>query len=357
MQVRDVIKPGEKIRVLVVDDSVVMRRMISRMIEQDTSFELVGAARHGVDALAKIPQLKPHVVTLDVEMPELDGIGTLRRIVELHPGLRVVMLSSLTAKGSQTAIEALMLGSSDYVTKPHSEVQGNAFENLAAELTGKIKQLFPFVAPNAVKSARPRLVVSPAPGIQRPEIFAIGVSTGGPAALTEILPTVPENFSLPIVIVQHMPPDFTGRLAERLNKISSIRVLEAKEGMRAEPGCALIAPGDFHMRLARVGGHELVVRLDREPQENSCRPAVDVLLRSIAECCKGRAIAAILTGMGQDGLLGAMALKTLGATILAQDYASSVVWGMPGAIVAANLADAVLPLNGIVPEVLMRVGR
>ena len=360
--IRDTLKPGEKIRVLVVDDSVVVRRLISRMVEEDPSLELAGTARDGKDALAKIALLRPHVVTLDVEMPELDGISTLRRMMELHLDGRVIMLSSLTAKGSQTTVDALMLGASDYVTKPQGDAAGYAFDSLAVELVDKVKQLFcpqsvQLPTANTPAPAPPPLAKAPAAIVlQRPEIFAIGVSTGGPSALTEALPAIPKDFPLPIVITQHMPPHFTQILAERLSKICQIPVIEAREGMIANAGQALIAPGDFHMRLVR-DGHDLAVRLDQGPQENSCRPAVDVMLRSIAECCKGRAIVAILTGMGQDGLIGVRQLKALGASILVQDAASSVVWGMPGAIVSANLADAVLPLTRIVPEVLMRIAK
>ncbi len=362
MAVRETLKPGEKVRVLVVDDSVVVRRLISRVVEEDPSMELAGTARDGLDALAKIAQLRPHVVTLDVEMPILDGIATLRRIVELHVDVRVIMLSSLTAKGSQTTVDALMIGASDYVTKPQGDAAGHAFESLAVELLHKIKQLFALqtgqshVAPATPIAPPPATKITAAALLQRPEIFAIGVSTGGPSALTEALPEIPKDFPLPIVITQHMPPHFTRILAERLTKICQIPVIEAQDGMIASAGSALIAPGDFHMKIVRAG-HDLVVRLDQGPQENSCRPAVDVMLRSIAECCKGRAIVAILTGMGQDGLIGVRQLKALGASILAQDSATSVVWGMPGAIVSANLADSVLPLSRIVPTVLMRVGQ
>jgi len=280
--------------------------------------------------------------------------------------VRVIMLSSLTAKGSQTTVDALMIGASDYVTKPQGDAAGTAYQSLAIELISKIKQLFvcqtsqphpASVATHAPSAAGPTAIkAAPVALLQRPEIFAIGVSTGGPSALTEALPGVPKDFPLPIVITQHMPPHFTRILAERLTKICQIPVLEAEDGMIASAGQALIAPGDFHMRIVRAG-HDLVVRLDQGPQENSCRPAVDVMLRSIAECCKGRAIVAILTGMGQDGLIGVRQLKALGASIFAQDSATSVVWGMPGAIVSANLADAVLPLSRIVPTVLLKVGQ
>lgn len=359
---RPTIGAGEKIRVLVVDDSVVIRAMISRILEADAAMQVVGVARNGVDALHKVQLLHPHVVTLDVEMPELDGLGALRRIMEVHPEMRVIMLSSLTAQGAHVTVEALIAGASDYVTKPQpGDDFERAFLNLGRELVGKIKELFsPEELLVPVTAAAPGVN---APGVSMPsvsaragqaaEIVAIGVSTGGPAALAEVLPLIPANFPLPIAIVQHMPPHFTKLLAQRLTTLSQIPVREGEEGMVAEPGCAILAPGGFHMRLVRAGT-QLKVKLDTGPQENSCRPAVDVLFRSLAESCQGRVIAAVLTGMGQDGLVGARILKSLGASVIAQDQATSVIWGMPGAIVTADLADAVLPLKRIIPEILMR---
>jgi len=351
--VQDAIPEGEKIRVLVVDDSMLMRRMISRVFETDASIELVGVACNGIEALAKIPQLRPHLVTLDVEMPELDGMETLCEIVAHYPAVRVVMLSSLTEQGAQITIDALMHGASDYVTKP-SPGNAAAFESLATDLLFKVKQFFP-----RTRDASPRLPVAslfrPRRASMPADVCAIGVSTGGPSALLDALPMFPATYALPIVIVQHMPILFTQLLADRLNGVCAISVVEGRDGMILQPGVAIIAPGGSHMRVVRSGG-SVVIRLDDGPKENSCRPAVDVLFRSIVEAFDGRAIAAILTGMGQDGLVGAQLLKARGATILAQDRATSVVWGMPGAVVAANLADAVLPLNEIVPEILCRSG-
>jgi len=349
--VRDNIPAGGKIRVLVVDDSALMRRMISRIFESEPSVELVGTACDGFDALLKIEQFKPHLVTLDVEMPGLDGIDTLRKIMERHAGVRVIMLSSLTEQGAQITIDALMHGASDYVTKPAKD----GYEQLAVELLFKVRQFFPRSGNNGF-AAEP-VARTPVAATRRipPEICAIGVSTGGPSALVEALPMIPKSFPLPIVIVQHMPPMFTQMLAARLDSVCQIPVVEGEDGMIIEPGHAVIAPGGFHMRVVK-SGRDLAIRLDEGERENSCRPAVDVLFRSIVESMNGRAIAAVLTGMGQDGLIGAQQLKAHGATILAQDQASSVVWGMPGAIVAANLADAVLPLGDIVPEILQRIG-
>jgi two-component system chemotaxis response regulator CheB len=351
--IQDSVPAMQKIRVLVVDDSVLARRMISRIFEDDPAIELVGSACDGLDALKKIELLRPNVVTLDVTMPQLDGMGALCEIVKLHPSVRVVMLSSLTEQGSKVTMDALMNGASDYVSKPASGSNG-ASEQLATELLSKVKQFFhrsPGAARSVSSATAPK---KPSPATHPVEICAIGVSTGGPGALMEALPMIPKDFPVPIVIVQHMPPVFTLTLAKRLNGACRIPVTEAEEGMVLKPGHAVVAPGDFHVRVVR-SGRDLVVRLDQGPRECSCRPAVDVLFRSIAENLNGRAIAAVLTGMGQDGLAGARLLKALGATILTQDQASSVVWGMPGAIVAANLASAVLPIGKIVPEILERI--
>jgi len=353
----------KKIRVLVVDDSVVFRSLVSRMVEQDPLLDLVGTARNGADAVAKIPRFEPDIITLDVEMPELDGIGALRVIAGRYPQIRVIMFSSLTARGAQVTVEALMAGASDYMTKPVcGPVSSDIFLQLANELSGKVRALFP----GRVAGQRKKHTVVPTPMLSAfrtaplkirlaPRVFVIGVSTGGPSALAEIVPQIPADFPLPIAIVQHMPPHFTRLLADRLTRVGNIPVIEAAEGMIARPGTALIAPGDYHMRLVQDGAH-LKVSLNQQPPENSCRPAVDVLFRSVADACQGAVMAAVLTGMGQDGLLGARQLKELGATVLVQDRASSVVWGMPGAVAEAGVADQILPLNQIVPTVLNKVG-
>lgn len=352
------------IRVLVVDDSVVMRQLITRMLSGEPDFDIVGTARNGNDALLKVQQLRPDLVTLDIEMPELDGLGALRLIQQRFPKTRVIMCSSLTERGATITMDALLAGADDYVTKAHSgEMAEGAYNALKDSLILKIRQLFrkkESLSP-VNHLSRTRSSLAPAtpskPSLlwqqhkPAPRILAIGVSTGGPSALAEIIPTIPADFPLPIAIVQHMPPFFTHLLAERLTKISRISVAEAKQGMRVQAGHAIIAPGDHHMRL--VGKQDnICVQLNQDPQENSCRPAVDVLFRSIAEAYGGGVIAVILTGMGQDGLLGVRKLKDFGASVLVQDNQTSVVWGMPGAVANANLADAVLPLKDIVPAIL-----
>lgn len=352
------------IRVLVVDDSVVMRQLITRMLSGERDVEIVGTARNGKDALLKVEQLRPDLVTLDIEMPELDGLAALRLIQKHFPKTRVIMCSSLTERGAAVTIDALLAGADDYVTKAHSgEMAEGAYNALKDSLTVKIHQLFRKKEASTTFSdlaeIRPTLFRATHTQVsdlsQRPkaipQILAIGVSTGGPSALAELMPMIPSDFPLPIAIVQHMPPFFTHLLAERLTKLSRIAVVEAQQGTQVQPRQAIIAPGDYHMRVVRKQ-EKISIELNQDPQENSCRPAVDVLFRSVAETYQGAVIAVILTGMGQDGLLGVRLLKDYGASVLAQDSQTSVVWGMPGAVVNAKLADAVLPLKDIVPTIL-----
>jgi two-component system chemotaxis response regulator CheB len=350
-------EPHRIIKVLIVDDSVVLRSLLGKVLREDPLLDVVGTARDGNDALVKAARMQPDVVTLDIEMPGLDGLATLRLLRENHPKIQVIMCSSLTKRGAATTVESLVAGAADYVAKQRG---GNddtpvSVEELGAQLRTKIKALFQPRTAEAlpVKPVRPFTAIKPRLG-PLPRILAIGVSTGGPSALVEVLPKLPADFPLPIVIVQHMPPFFTQLLAERLDKLSAITVREAREGDQLKAGCALIAPGDFHMKL--VGRDQAVtVQLDQGDRENSCRPAVDVLFRSVAAIYGGSVLATILTGMGQDGLLGVRELKRLGASVLAQDAATSVVWGMPGAVAEAGLADAVLPIGNIVPEILRRI--
>jgi two-component system chemotaxis response regulator CheB len=356
---RRILHPGERIRVLVVDDSVVIRRLVTHALEQDPALEVVGAAAHGGIALRRIPQLNPDVVTLDVEMPEMDGLETLRRLKRDYPHLRVIMFSTLTERGGAVTLEALSLGADDYVTKASNEGSlERSMVRLREELIPKIKQFFHMPAHRGPE-APPKPQQAPAPAFEpsrvAPRVVAIGVSTGGPTALHSILPELPASFPLPVLVVQHMPPLFTRVLAERLQAVSKLRVEEASQGAPVEAGKILIAPGDYHLKVASVGGRVRAL-LDQSPPLNSCRPAVDALFASIGEVYGGAAIAVILTGMGQDGLRGAEILKARGASILAQDEATSVVWGMPGAVVHAGLADRVLPLRGVVPEILRLAG-
>lgn len=359
------LQPGERIRVLVVDDSVVIRRLVTHALEQDPHIEVAGVAANGAIALDRLPQLNPDVVTLDIEMPEMDGLDMLRRVRRDYPQLRVVMFSTLTERGAAATFEALSLGADDYVTKASNEGSlDRSLARLREELIPKLKQFFhlPGTGRTATDPAPPRPAGPAAdatarrlPAI-RPKVVAIGVSTGGPAALSEILPQFPADFPLPVLVVQHMPPLFTRLLAERLAAACALRVAEARDGEPLEPGRILIAPGDFHLKVA-AGSDRVRACLDQSPPLNSCRPAADALFASVGQAYGGAAIAAVLTGMGQDGLRGVQILKAQGACVLAQDEASSVVWGMPGAVVTAGLADQVLPLSRIVPEILRAAGR
>ena len=311
-------------------------------------------------------QLNPDVLTLDIEMPEMDGLETLRRVRRDYPHLRVIMFSTLTERGAAVTLEALTLGADDYVTKASNEGSlDRSMAHLREELIPKLKQFFHLPALRTTNLGRAQIAGSPSllramPVWQgarvHPRVVVIGVSTGGPTALAAILPQLPVEFQLPVLIVQHMPALFTRLLAERLHTTCRLPVEEATQGARVNPGRILIAPGDFHLKVGLSGG-AAQVRLDQSPPQNFCRPAVDALFSSIAETYGGAVIAVILTGMGHDGLHGTEILKARGASILAQDEASSVVWGMPGAVVNAGLADRVLPLDQIVPEILRRADR
>ena len=351
-----------KIRVLVVDDSVVVRRMVSDALVADENLEVAGTAANGRIALAKIPQVNPDVIILDVEMPELDGLGTLVEIRKIQPSLPVIMYSTLTQRGAEATLEALSKGATDYVTKPSnvgSASQG--LECIRTQLIPKIKAICgrvvgitptPMIGPNTIVKPNPPRRISPG-AEERIDIVAIGVSTGGPNALAELIPTLPRDFPVPLVIVQHMPPVFTRLLAERLAAKSQIGVEEGFPGAIVQPGVAWFAPGDFHMT---VESNQLQVKLctHQGPPENSCRPAVDVLFRSVASVFKAHALAVVMTGMGQDGLRGCEHIRELGGQILAQDQATSVVWGMPGFVANAGLADRVLPLDQLGMEILRR---
>lgn len=355
------------IRVLVVDDSVVVRRLVTDSLQVDPELVVVAAAANGRIALARLPQANPDVVVLDVEMPELDGLETLTALRATHPKLPVIMFSTLTERGAAATLEALSRGASDYVTKP-SNVGGvqEAMARIRDELIPKIKQLCgraPVPAAPRLRAARPA-----AAGVQRPdrarrsgppppvELLAVGVSTGGPAALERLFGALPGDLGVPVVVVQHMPPVFTDMLARRLDTRSALQVAEAAAGAVVAPNQAWIAPGDFHLVVERDGA-TAVLRTTTDPPENSCRPAVDVLFRSAARAYGAGVLAVVMTGMGQDGLRGAEQVVEAGGTVLAQDEASSVVWGMPGYVAGAGLADQVLPLDQLASAIVRRVRR
>ncbi len=359
---------GQKIRVLIVDDSVVVRRLITHALKDDDELEVVGSASTAASALQKIQLLKPDLLTLDINMPGMSGLELLPILRERHPDIRAVMVSTLTAHGASSTLNALTLGASDYVSKPSGDASlAPALATLQAELVPKIKQLFRFPSETrssslmepsapAVTTAPPARVSSSTQRRIEHQVLAVGVSTGGPTALATFLAGFPSDFPLPIVIVQHMPPVFTRLLADRLRALTGFNVVEATAGMVLEPAKAIVAPGDYHMRVRRAGT-QVNVTLDQEPQECSCRPSVDVLFRSVRQVFGATAIGTVLTGMGQDGLRGAEELKRGGAYMIVQDEASSVVWGMPGAVAQAGFADEVLDLSLIPTAIMKRTGR
>lgn len=348
-----------QLRVLVVDDAVVMRRLLAQVLEEDPELTVV-TAPNGRIGLAKLVQTPPDVVVLDIEMPELDGLGTLRELRKTHPHLPVIMFSTLTERGAAATLEAMSLGASDYVTKPANVGSVNeSIERVRAELVPRIKALCgrrrpaeaPVLAPSVVPAVPP---TAPAGPRQRVDVVAIGASTGGPNALHEVLAGLPGTLEVPIVVTQHMPPVFTRLLAERLDASCDLEVHEATGGEVLRPGTVWLAPGDHHLVVRRVGDHEELA-IDDGPPENSCRPAVDVLFRSVRHAFGGHALAVVLTGMGADGQRGSGLLREAGSAVIAQDEASSVVWGMPGAVVRAGLADEVVPLAGVAAAIAARV--
>lgn len=347
------------IRILVVDDAVVARRIISEILSEEDGFEVVGTAPNGRIALTKIERLEPDLVTLDIDMPELDGMETLERIRADHPGVDVIMVSNLTQRGARVTVDALFLGAADYVTKAAKVASpAVARESLRQQLIPKIRALY-LGRQGGVATRRPVPGPASAPApVERPRkvgIVAIGASTGGPNALAEVLERLPSGLLAPVVIVQHMPANFTSFLADRLDSRCALTVREAENGSVVEPGTAWIAPGDLHIKVRRSRGR-IEIATDDGALVNSCRPSVDVLFRSVADCFNSATLGVVLTGMGQDGLEGSRAIAHAGGLIVVQDQQSSVVWGMPGHVATSGLADAVLPSRDIGPEIVRRVG-
>lgn len=357
-----------KIRVLVVDDSVVMRRLLSEVLQGDPAIEVVGIAQNGRIALQKLQQVNPDVVTMDVEMPELDGLQALRELRRSYPRMPVIMFSSLTQRGASATLDALAAGATDYVTKPMDVMNlSESISRLREELLPRIRVHFQRTQPPPVSvppvgiqgqlaPQRPAFISRPGVSLTgAAELLCIGSSTGGPQALETLFKGFTQPLSVPVALVQHMPPMFTAMMAERLNNLPiPVRCVEASHGMILKRGCAYVAPGGFHMALQRDSGGNFVAHINTDPPENSCRPAVDVLFRSAVET-GANILGVVLTGMGQDGMRGAERIRESGGQVVVQDQASSVVWGMPGAVAQAGLADAIVPLDAIAQEVMRRL--
>jgi two-component system chemotaxis response regulator CheB len=427
-----------RLRLVLIDDSLVIRKLVADALGADPELEVVGSAANGRLGLERIRETNPDAVVCDVEMPEMNGLETVQALRRTHLRLPVVMFASPTAESARSTLDALHAGANDFLTKPSAQAgtaMAEVLANLRVELGGKIKGLCrgpgdlsgvaraaigrraidlaqpssaptpptrevpvstptptsrelpatpkplatpprslpgppptnlvrppaePLRSPRPPPDSRPRSLPPPVIASIRPprpsgriEAVLIGVSTGGPNALAEVVPRLPRDLAVPVLIVQHMPPLFTRQLAERLAGKSLLAVREAAHGEAVDAGSVLIAPGDQHLTVVRQGG-QVRCALNRDPPENSVRPAVDVLFRSAGEVWGGNVLVVVLTGMGQDGLLGAIQLRELGAQVVVQDEASSVVWGMPGAVAKARLHDRMLPLGQIADEITQR---
>lgn len=381
------------IRVLVTDDSAFMRKAISMILEEDPGIEVVGTARDGQEAVEKVRELKPDLLTMDIEMPRMDGIAATREIMANNP-LPIIIISSLTAEGAQNTIEAMQAGAVDFITKEMSSISYDLIQ-MKRQLTEKVKSVIQSHIKNIdvnseVKRLRerykPRTPAKPQvtgtlstrrtlsqsnttsakspgrnpvrrtaqPGLEPFQIVVIGISTGGPFSLQQIVPALPGDLSTPVAIVQHMPPHFTKSLADRLNTMSELNVVEAEDGMEILPGNVYIAPGGQHLKFAK-SGTKVLAKVTPDPQDVLFRPSVDVMFDSANTVFGGNSLAVIMTGMGKDGLEGTRKIKNSGGYVIAQNEESCVVYGMPKAIVDAQLADHVLPLNQIAEAIVRSV--
>lgn len=341
------------IQVLVVDDSAIVRGLLTRALESDSNIKVAGSAMHGEAALAWMRKYHADVVLLDVEMPVLNGFETLRQIQIEHPGKFVIMVSGLTYSGAKTTLQALRLGAVGCVAKPEARSVAEAVALVARELVPMVRGLVPRRVDSETKTViskpvtrKPVLLKKRSRLAQSIELVVVGCSTGGPRALERFVKDLPHDFDLPICIVQHMPPFFTPMLAKHLEADSGRRACEAQTDMLIEPRRIYVAPGDFHFTLA-LEPQGLVAKLNQDPPEHFCRPSVNPLFRSAAHCCGGGLIAVMLTGMGNDGVEATADIHRAGGHIIAQDEATSVVWGMPGAIARAGLVHQLLPIQQI----------
>ncbi|MBI5062464.1 MAG: chemotaxis response regulator protein-glutamate methylesterase [Desulfatitalea sp.] len=360
----------DKLRILVVDDTVVYRKIVSDVLMELPDVEVVGTAYNGKSALMRIKSLQPDLLTLDIEMPEMNGLEVLQHLQQEAPRVGAIMLSTLTQEGGAMTMRALELGAFDFIPKPQS---GTMAENKLAvkeALAPMIKAfarsrqirerlgVIPKGAPVVRPVQRSATTISPLSKtiLGNSAIIAIGVSTGGPSALAKMLPLLPGNLGVPIVIVQHMPPLFTQSLANSLNGKCALEVREAKQGKRLTPNVAYIAPGGKQMKIvAGPDGKARVIKITDDPPLNNCKPSVDYLFHSVADHYVGRATGVIMTGMGSDGNEGLKQMKNNGATIIAQDEASCVVFGMPKEPIESGLADVVAPLDRMAAEIVKTV--
>lgn len=343
------------VRVMIVDDSAVVRGMVTRWLE-DAGFIIAAIAVDGAQALRKLSDASVDVCLLDIEMPVMSGLEALPKLLAAKPDLRVIMASTLTERGAEVTLRALDLGAADYIAKPSANKLGGA-DLYRKDLIEKVRHLGARAARPAPPPAAPRpSLAPPASGSAGPiEAVVVASSTGGPPALRRFIAGLGADWTSPILIAQHMPPGFTRTLAQMLDPVSHLTAREARNGEPILPGVIYVAPGDYHMTVRSAGTGGPSIHLDQGPEVNYCRPSADPLFESAARFWKGRALGVVLTGMGRDGRDGAAVLAKLGGAIIAQDEATSVVWGMPGAVANAGLAEAVLPLDQIGPYLASKV--
>ncbi len=354
---------ADPIRVLIVDDSAVIRGALGRIIDAEDDMTVATTAPNGKVALDALRHTRVDVVLLDVEMPEMDGLTALPLILAAYPDTRVIMASSLTQRGAEVTMHALAMGAADYIAKPAAKSGSATLAAISTEIASKVRAIGRAARgrrPLVVGAARPvapvRTELLAARGSDAPpRIVAIASSTGGPNALADVLSALPKDFPLPILITQHMPAVFTGLLASRLERDTGRTCVEAKDGDLIRPNCTYVAPGEYHMIVLTNEGQPFV-RLTQTEPENFCRPSADPMLRSIAAVYGASTLAVVLTGMGEDGLRGCAEVKQRGGRILVQDEATSVVWGMPGAVANAGLASAVLPLPKVAGAIMTQCG-
>jgi len=367
--------PSDLLQVMVVDDSAVIRGIFRRTLEADDAIEVVASVSNGQQAIDALAKHKIEVVVLDIEMPVMDGMTALPKLLEIAPDIKIIMASTLTEKNASISLEALRMGAADYIPKPTAKYEIHSADTFKRELVEKVKALGGPRRPGARKRpARPAAPVAAPPKASAtaagegatkrrpvsnvpPRIIAIGSSTGGPQALFKVFEGLKGQINhLPVVIAQHMPKAFTGILAEHLSKVADVRCAEGVDGEPLEAGRIYVSPGDYHMFIEKSGaGH--VIRLNQDPPENYCRPSVEPLFRSVATEFGAATLALMLTGMGHDGVTASETLVDAGATLLAQDEETSVVWGMPGAVANAGLCADILPLDEIAPRALSLMRR
>jgi two-component system chemotaxis response regulator CheB len=340
------------VRVMICDDSAVIRGAVASMLADKPDIEVVVRAANGRAALDALRLHNIDIVVLDIEMPVMDGLTALPLLLAACPRLSVIIASTMTTRGAEVTMKALRLGAADYLPKPSATGAGD--QRFAQELVAKVRSLARLHGTTPAGSAPAAWALRPAPR-EKPRLLAIGSSTGGPNALFTLVQSLSPKLPVPVIITQHMPAAFTPILAQHIDRLNILPCAEAKDGDLLEAGKVLLAPGDKHLEVHRQGAR-LVARLSDAPPENFCRPSVDPMLRSACRATDGRVLVAMLTGMGQDGLLGTRGIVEAGGSLVAQDEASSVVWGMPGAVVRAGLAHAVLPLPRIGAKLMTMLG-